>query len=79
MTTLTRKTCRECQKSILVAEYEPHPLEKDATGMPAYRWDSDRQQDYFVGWICEECALERVGESLPSMISGSGPTLHFYY
>lgn len=56
METLTAKFCRECGKPILVAECEPHPLQHEATGMSADRWDSDREQFYFVGWICNDCA-----------------------
>lgn len=77
ITTLTKKKCRECQCPILVAEYEPHPHAEYTTGMPAYRWDSDRDQERFVGWICETCAFARVGEGLTGAISG--PELHFHY
>lgn len=75
--TLSRKTCRECRKRILVAESIPHPLEDDATGMPATRWDTDRGEDYFCGWICRPCAFARVGKGLPGAISG--PALMFHY
>lgn len=76
-TTLKKADCRECHKPILVAPYFPHPDERYATGMPASRWDRDLMEDYFVGWICEACAFDRVGEGLPGAISG--PSLMFYY
>lgn len=76
-TTLKKTVCRECRKQILVAEYMPHPDEEYATGMPASRWDPDRLQDYFVGWICEACAFGRIGEGLPGSVSG--PSLMFHY
>ena len=74
---LAKKECLECRKLILVAEYMPHEDQEYATGMSASRWDADRQQEYFVGWICEECAFARVGEGLPGAISG--PELSFHY
>lgn len=76
-TTLAKKTCLECGKPVLVAEYTPHPDAEYATGMPATRWDADRQQEYFVGWICSDCAFARVGEGLPGSVSG--PDLEFHY
>lgn len=76
-TTLKKTTCRECHKPILVADYTPHPDEQYATGMSATRWDDDAQEEYFVGWICETCAFERVGEGKPGAISG--PSLEFHY
>lgn len=76
-TTLQKTLCRECRQHILVAPYTPHPDQEYATGMPAMRWDSDRQQDRFAGWICEPCAFARVGEGLPGAISG--PELMFHY
>lgn len=77
VTSLLKTKCRECRDAILVASYEPHPDEEYATGMPALRWDADRLQDDFLGWICERCAFERVGEGKPSAISGM--PLHFHY
>lgn len=76
-TTLARKRCRECDRWILVSEYHPHPDEEYATGCSAHRWDGDRRQDEFVGWICHDCAFARVGEGLPGSISG--PNLMFHY
>ena len=75
---LTRKKCRECGKSILVAEYSPHPLEHKATGMSANNWDDDRE--YFVGWICNDCAFEKamtVGGG--GMVGGCGASMSFSY
>lgn len=77
LTTLKKEKCRECKCPVLVAPYEPHPHEEYTTGMPASRWDADRGEDYFVGWICEACAFSRVGEGLPGAISGM--PLHFHY
>lgn len=76
-TTLKKTVCRECGSAILVAPYTPHPDEEYATGMSAHRWDGDRMEDYFAGWICEKCAFDRVGEGLPGAISG--PSLMFHY
>lgn len=75
--TLKKEKCCECKGVILVAPFSPHPDAIHATGMPATRWDADRQEEYFVGWICEKCAFERVGENLPGAISG--PDLEFHY
>jgi hypothetical protein len=77
MTTLQQESCCECGCAILVTPYTPHPEAEYATGMPAMSWDSDRMEDYFVGWICEDCAFARVGEGLPGAISG--PDLCFHY
>ena len=77
MTTLSQQTCRECGCAILVSSYHPHPDEEYTTGCSAHRWDGDRQQDYFVGWICHDCAFSMVGEGLPGSISG--PDLMFHY
>jgi hypothetical protein len=77
--TLTPKRCRECGKPVMVAEYSPHPLEREATGMSATRWDADLGREYFVGWICEGCAFARVGPGLPHSISGGGGGMEFHY
>ena len=76
-TTLLKEKCRHCSGCILVAPYQPHPDNDYVTGWPAMRWDSDRDQDYFVGWICEACAFARVGEGLPGSISGPDLTFHY--
>jgi hypothetical protein len=76
-TRLKQEKCRECNKPILVAPYMPHEEEEYTTGMSAHRWDNDEMQEHFVGWICEACAFDRVGEGLPGAISG--PSLMFHY
>lgn len=53
---LEDKVCRECKKAIRVCAYSPHDLAGEATGIAATRWDGDRGDDYFVGWICLDCA-----------------------
>lgn len=75
--TLKKAKCCECGCPILVAPYSPHPDAEYCTGMAANAWDADRQQDRFVGWICEGCAFSRVGPGLPGAISG--PDLEFHY
>ena len=74
---LKQATCCECHKPILVAPYFPHPENRHATGMPANRWDADRQEEHFVGYICNDCAFARVGVGLSG--SMAGPDLEFYY
>lgn len=66
--TLSEETCRECQKAILVAEYEPHPLEHSATGIAAYIWDE--YDTKFVGWICWDCAVSRVQPGQHGTLAG---------
>lgn len=76
-TTLKKTICRECHEPILVADYYPHPDAEYTTGMVATRWDADKEQERFVGHICEQCAINRVGEGLPGAISGY--PLEFHY
>jgi len=76
-TTLRQERCRECSARILVAPYYPHPDVEYVTGFPATVWDSERQDEAFVGWICEDCAFARVSEGLPGALSG--PDLVFHY
>lgn len=77
MTSLRKATCRECRSAILVAPYLPHPDQEYTTGMPAHRWDYDRSEEHFVGYVCEKCAFALVGEGKPGSISG--PDLEFHY
>lgn len=70
---LTAKKCRECKKEILVAEYSPHPLESESTGMPADIWDSIRDNFVCIGWICNECAFGMaLVKNGGGMVSGGG-------
>ena len=69
---LKKETCRECGKGILVCDLSPHERAGEATGISASRWDSDRETDYFVGWICLGCALDLCNVKQQGMIAGGG-------
>lgn len=74
------EVCRECGCAIRVAKYSPHPLEKEATGMSASRWDGVRQDFYFVGWICNKCAFaSAMREGGGSVAGGGGDDFEFCY
>jgi hypothetical protein len=76
--TLANKRCRECGASILVAITTPHPLADQATGMPASRWDGDREREYHVGWICQRCAFDLAAQAGAGH-GLSGPDWEFHY
>lgn len=76
---LELEVCRECKCEIMVAKYSPHPLEREATGMSASRWDGDQERDYFVGWICNECAFKSALSSDGGAVCGGGDSMEFRY
>jgi hypothetical protein len=80
MSKLRDETCRECRKPIKVCAYSPHPEAADATGIGAH--GSDEDGDWFIGWICLDCAWAKaMNENGGGCITGGGDVgdWEFYY
>lgn len=80
---LKAETCIECQAAIKVAEYTPHPLEEQATGMAAQVWRGGglgTPQQHFIGWICNRCAFTRaLTKGGGGGVGGCGSSMDFTY
>lgn len=76
--TLTKKGCCECHKDIMVAEYEPHPKSKEATGASA-TYMNDDFMEHFVGWICLDCAWNLCNSGKGSISGGPNTGIDFCY